>query len=133
MKQQLTPEQRQDLVKFRLELSDEALADATRNNSSGSCRAAINRIYYACFYSVTALLTAHKHAPTTHSGAKALLGEYFVRTGRLENKYARFYSTIFNHRSDADYGDFVYFESEEVEEYLDQARSFIAKIKEMIE
>ena len=42
---------------------------------------AINRLYYAAYYAVTALLLDADLKPTTHNGAKSVFSEHFIKTG----------------------------------------------------
>jgi len=46
----------EDLVPYRLEKARETLEDARILANAGRWNACVNRLYYACFYSVSALL-----------------------------------------------------------------------------
>jgi uncharacterized protein (UPF0332 family) len=41
----------------------------------------VNRLYYACFYAVTALLYNYDMDTKTHSGAQTLFGQHFDKNG----------------------------------------------------
>ena len=51
----MTPEIR-ILVQYRLDRAREALAEAALLLDSGHANTGVNRLYYACFYAVSALL-----------------------------------------------------------------------------
>jgi uncharacterized protein len=51
----MTPETR-ILVQYRLDRAREALAEAVLLLDSGHANTGVNRLYYACFYAVSALL-----------------------------------------------------------------------------
>ncbi len=42
---------------------------------------AVNRLYYACFYAVSALLVSKEIQSKTHSGTKQMFGLHFVKLG----------------------------------------------------
>jgi uncharacterized protein (UPF0332 family) len=46
-----------ELLKYRISRSRETLAEAETMMKSGFWNAAVNRIYYACYYIVSALYT----------------------------------------------------------------------------
>lgn len=59
MKEKLTPENRIAIVTYRLERAHETLKEADYNTDGGYYNAAVNRLYYACFYAASALLLSH--------------------------------------------------------------------------
>ena len=56
MKDILDKESKQALVQYRLERSVNSLDEAQYMAKGGYYNAAINRLYYACYYAVVALL-----------------------------------------------------------------------------
>lgn len=68
------------------------LADKNKWNS------AINRLYYASYYAVMALLLDSDLKPTTHNGAKANFSEYFISTNKISKDLGRMYSQLFTWR-----------------------------------
>lgn len=71
MKETLDEQSRNELVKYRLERAEETLREADLLAGEGFYNATINRLYYACFYSVMALLVKHSITATSHSGVKS--------------------------------------------------------------
>lgn len=129
MKEKLTDDDRRALISYRLEMADEALQNAVDSLEKEFFHGAVNRIYYACFYTVSALLTAGGHEFGSHHGAKTLFGQHYIATGRVSRKLGAFYGQIFNARNEGDYEAFVYYTHEIVEEYLTQARELIKMVK----
>lgn len=95
--------------------------------------AAINRLYYACFYAVGALLAKNKITAHTHQGVKQMFGLHFVVTGKVSNEYACFYSQLFNDRVSGDYDDFLFFDEKMLQAIRPQAENFIACIESLSE
>ena len=93
---------------------------------------AVNRLYYACFYAISALLIKYNIQAGTHHGAKSQFGEHFIMTERVARKYGVFYSQLFNSRNEGDYDDFVYFDEDIVSEYRKKTTEFLRMINEEI-
>ncbi|NLJ00706.1 MAG: HEPN domain-containing protein [Bacteroidales bacterium] len=121
------------LSEFRLQRAKQTLHEAMDIASRGHHIAAVNRLYYACFYAVNGLLIKNKIIVRTHTGVKQMFGLHFVKTGKLDPVFGRFYSRLFNDRISGDYDDFVSFDKEMVEELIPQAEEFICQIKELIQ
>jgi len=124
---------KEDLIRYRWKKAKETLEDATILFRSGRLFSALNRIYYALFYEVAALLSTEDLSSGKHTGVRSLFNEHFVKTGRVPIELGRFYSRMYDFRQKADYGDFVEFEKEKVKEWLDQASAFIDKMDAIIE
>lgn len=120
-----------DLVNYRLEKAKNTLSDAKKYIEDATHESTINRIYYALFYAVNALLIAKGLFSSKHSGVIALLNREIVNKGLLKKEYGKFYSDMFDNRQEGDYKDFVQFEKEDVKEWLKKAEEFINKVEEL--
>lgn len=132
MKEKLNNEDIESLVKYRLGRAEETITEATHLLEKDYYNASINRLYYACYYAVSALLIKNGIQTHTHAGAKQMLGMHFVATGKLPRSYSLIYNDLFEKRHSGDYDDFLYFDRKTVEELLPEANSFIEIIKEII-
>ena len=132
MNEKLDEQSRADLVKYRIERADETLLEARLMAREGFYNAAFNRLYYACFYAVIALLVKNGIATNSHAGVKTMLGLHFVSKGLLEKEHGRIFSRLFEIRHSGDYDDFVYCDKEMADEYTPKVEAFIARIKELI-
>jgi len=72
-------EQLKTLIKYRLDQSYETLKESEILLKKNAFRGAINRAYYAMFYSVLALLSVKKLGTSKHSGAISLFDKEFVK------------------------------------------------------
>lgn len=132
MNETLDEQSRQALVRYRLERADETIIEAKLLSSEGHYNATMNRLYYACFYAVQALLIANNISASTHAGVKTMLGLHFVSKGVLNKEQGKTFSRLFEIRHTGDYDDFVYCDKEMTDEYTPKAEAFISKIKELI-
>ena len=76
---------------------------------------AVNRLYYAAFYAVNALLVKYEVYAQTHSGIKNQFSLHFIKTKKIEAKFGRLFSELFDWRQKGDYGNMFDFDSETVE------------------
>jgi uncharacterized protein (UPF0332 family) len=60
-----------DLVLYRMTRASETLEDARILANAGRWNACVNRLYYACFYAVSALLVRHGLSSSKHAGVPA--------------------------------------------------------------
>lgn len=97
----------EDLIKYRLDRAFETLKEAEAMISNQFWNAAINRIFYACFYAVNALLLKKGIDASTHKGIRQMLGLHFVQTGLLSKEQARYFSDLYDRRQTGDYDDFI--------------------------
>jgi len=119
-------EERKKLVKYRIEKAKDTLSEIRLHIQNELWLTAMNRLYYACFYAVSALLLDNGIEPKTHSGTKQMFGLHFIKTGIINEESGNFYAVIFNLRQTGDYDDFVDFSEEDVIELIDPANRLIS-------
>ena len=122
----------EDLIAYRLQRANETLKEADYNAQGDYYNAAVNRLYYACYYAASALMVANNLEASSHKGIKTMLGLKFITTGLLEHKYGRIYQQLFENRQSGDYEDFVYCDKELYEMLRPQAEDFVNKISQML-
>jgi len=121
------------MVKYWMEKSAESLESAEDELRKGRFSFSVNRIYYSCFYIVSALLLQKGYRFKKHSGVRASFHQYFVKSGLVDEEDGKFYDRLFNSRLKGDYVEFTNFEEEEVEEWLKKAKEFTEKVRLLIE
>ncbi|MCD7973298.1 MAG: HEPN domain-containing protein [Candidatus Azobacteroides sp.] len=94
----LTEEERDQIVKVRLENVKEAIETAELLRPHGYWQATINRMYYACYYAVTALLIKNQINAQTHAGVRQMLGLHFITSGKLSIEMGDYYRNLFSKR-----------------------------------
>ena len=91
-----------------------------------------NRLYYALFHAVSALLIHDKHAINTHRGVVVLFGQHYVKTGKFDLKDGKLYSQLQTMREKGDYNCIYQTSEDEVAPMIEPAKSLIAKIGKYI-
>ncbi len=83
-----------DLINYRIARAKETFQDAQILAERERWNSAINRLYYAAYYAIMALLLHSELKPTTHNGAKSNFSEYFIKTGEMEKEYGKIYISL---------------------------------------
>ena len=124
MKDTLDEESRQALIKYRMERAYDSMNEAKLLADESFYNAAINRLYYACYYAAVALL---------FSGVKTMLGLHFITKGKLSSSAGKTLAVLFNQRHSSDYDAFVYCDQEMFDELYPKAEAFIEEAKNLLE
>lgn len=122
-----------DLSLYRLSRAKETLDEATLMADHEKWNAAINRLYYASYYAVLALLINFDLKPTTHKGVKVVLSAHFIVTEKLPLRLGKIYGQLFTLRQGGDYDDFVIYKKEEILPYFSEVEWLIKQIENYIE
>ena len=121
-----------ELFFYRLERAQETLEDARILAISKRWNACVNRLYYACFYAVSALLIKEGYSSSKHTGVRSLFNLHFVKTGVVPKELARIYNDLFERRQESDYTDFITFKESQVQPLIPQAEEFVERISILI-
>jgi uncharacterized protein (UPF0332 family) len=122
-----------ELIRYRLARARESLAEAELLLPNDHVRTAVNRLYYACFYAVSALLLTEGYSSPKHSGVRALFDQHWIVPGRLTKDMGRFYRRLFDARQKGDYADLVTFDRAEVSFWIAEAGKFVEQVARQVE
>lgn len=122
----------EDFILYRIERADEAIKEAELLASNGHWNTVANRLYYAVFYLVNALIVKNKFHAASHSGIKSEFHRHFIKTGILDKKYGKLYSELFDKRQEGDYQAFVKFSESEIAPLINEVKMFYIKLKQII-
>ncbi|MFH1297556.1 MAG: HEPN domain-containing protein [Bacteroidota bacterium] len=123
---------KQDLIKYRISRAWDTFDDARILAEKGKWNSAINRMYYAAYYAVTALLLNSDLRSTTHNGVKLLFSENFIKNKALPKEFGKIYSQLFTWRQKGDYDDLFDFDKGKVIPYFEPVKKLIETIEEII-
>ncbi len=121
-----------ELIKYRINRAKETLAEVEALINLGYNNTAVNRIYYACYYAVNALITKHGLTAKRHDGIRQMFGLHFIKTGLIPKEFGKYYTDLFDRRQTGDYDDFVDYDKETVEELYKPAGEFIMLIEKLL-
>lgn len=123
---------RQDIVRYRQRKAHELLHDVDVLIENELWNSAVNRMYYACFHIVSALLILHNIEVKSHKGVRQAFGFHFVKEHLLTPECGRIFSKIYDKRQSSDYDDFKEFTKEEVENLYEQTLYLIKEVNALI-
>ena len=115
-----------------LERARRVMAMADYALSQGIFEEAVSSAYYAAHHSARALLFSLGLEVRSHDGLRSLLGEHFVRDGRLPRDTTSKLRDLFVGRIEADYGTHVHFTREQAEGSVGWSRAFLASAAEIL-
>jgi len=121
-----------ELIAYRLERAKEAFEDGKLLVSASRWNSAANRLYYACFYIVSAYLAQQDIRATTHSGLKTVFNKELIKTGKIPKEDGKLFNKLFGLRQEADYEDFHVMEKEDIEPLLPNIEHLIRDIESIL-
>lgn len=77
IKGQLSDTDRIEIVKYIIEKAYRTYQEAVGSIKHGYVETAANRLYYAAYYAVSALLISYKYEASTHNGVIQMFGKVF--------------------------------------------------------
>jgi uncharacterized protein (UPF0332 family) len=128
----LKDEDRQDLINYRTEKAYKVLQEAKDNAKLRHWNLAGNRLYYSVFHMCQALLLSEGDTTRRHAGMIHKIGLDFITTGRLDRKYGRLISRLYELRQSGDYDDKFDATEEEIMPYFEQVEQLLDVLKGLI-
>jgi uncharacterized protein (UPF0332 family) len=120
------------LAAYRLARARQTLEEARLMADAGHANGCMNRLYYACFYAVSAPLISHGLSSSKHSGVRSLFAQHFVKPGVVAEELGDTYNELFDKRQGSDYEDFFCVDSAQLPELLIRASDFVSAISALL-
>jgi uncharacterized protein (UPF0332 family) len=89
---------KKEYIDYRLKQAKETLNAAKTLVRDKYWNSVINRLYYTCFYALSALLYKHNIDAKSHSGIKYQFGLHFIKPGLIDKSIAEVYVELFDYR-----------------------------------
>ena len=125
-------ETKKEYIKYRLDKAFESLNDAKLLAQNKRWNACINRLYYASFYGVIALLLTDNYNGQTHDGVRNQFNLRFIKEGTIDKEFGKLYTKLFDWRQKGDYGDLFDFKEEQVSPLIDPTEKLLLTIENII-
>ena len=129
----LTDEERDALVKYRIEKAYGTLVEAQDCAEGNHWTLTANRLYYAVYYASKALLIQNGIVAKSHEGVIGMIGQNFVVSGIITIEEAKLLARLQNMRKTGDYDDFKEWHQEDVEPLFEKVENYLDKIKALVE
>ena len=128
----LNDEERKLLVEFEIEKAHKLIDQFTILENAALWDTLANRVYYAVFHAVTALLIMNGLHAGSHQGVSVLFNKHFVKENLVDEKYGRLLARLENMREKSDYTCLFETSKEEVLPMIPQAKEMISIIENLI-
>jgi uncharacterized protein (UPF0332 family) len=117
------------LIKYRMERATESVQAAQLMLDNAMPTSAMNRIYYAMFYAVQAVLITKNASFSKHGQVKGYFNKEFVHKGLFSVTLGKIYNKAFEYRQKFDYVDFEVPTIDMVNEFVQHSKDFIGEVK----
>jgi uncharacterized protein (UPF0332 family) len=128
----MNAQQQKIIVKSWFEKADAVMQDARLLFQNGRLASCVNRLYYAVFYSASAVLVSQGKKYGKHSAVRSAVHRDFINTGLLDKEYGRMYDILLSRREQSDYQPLTAFSMDEVEMFLIKATEIVEAFKRII-
>lgn len=117
-----------DVIVYWMDKAKESLDSASDEMAAYRLSFSVNRIYYACFYVVSALLLQKGLRFRKHSGIRSAFHQHLVKSGLISNNHGILYDELYEARQRGDYIELVNFEEDQVGRWHKQAQEFVESV-----
>jgi len=125
----MNEDEKKALISYRMERAIESLSAAKLMLENGMLTSAMNRIYYAMFYAVQAVLITKNASFSKHGQVKGYFNKEFVHKGIFSVSLGKIYNRVFEYRQKFDYVDFEIPTTDMVNEFIKHATDFIGEVE----
>jgi len=126
----MTDKERQQYVSYRMESAFNTFNAAKVLAKNGFWNSCVNRLYYAVFYAVNALLVSKGIQSKSHTSTKSQFSLHFVKTGKFAKKYGQLLSQLYDWRQKGDYDNIFDYNRESVEPLFEPVEEMINLIND---
>src|SRR3989339_178416 len=120
------------IINIRIIKAKETIEDARIALESERFRNALNRIYYAIFYMVSALSLKNGFSTSKHKQLMGWFVKNYVSTGIIKPEFSNIYKRAYERRQESDYDDVLEFDKNQVESHFSDMLQFVSEIEKII-
>ena len=128
----LMEDEKNTLILLKIERANETIKEIPFLVEQGFYRTAVNRLYYSCYYIVSALLLQQGYEARTHNGIISLFAMNYIKTGIVSAEEGKLYRSLFELRQTGDYNEAKVINKDEIIARLQPAEHFIKTIEQLI-
>lgn len=110
-------------------IAEDCLQDAQVLIKESRYRGTVGRAYYAYFNATRALLATKELKTKSHSAARALLGEHFIKNGPFQKQDSTALHQLFILRQDAEYDPDEEVTGSEAQHAIETAAEFLLQVE----
>lgn len=122
-----------ELSKRRLEVAHERMKTAGILLDAGDYKAVANRLYYAVFSAMRAVLALDGFESKKHSGIISRFRQSYIKTGTFSTEMSKIIDDFEVIREDNDYDDFFIISKEDVMIQSQRAKFFVNEVERYLQ
>ena len=116
------------LSKYRLERAKQSLEAAKSSKDNNDWFTSNNRLYYAIFHAIRAVLALEKIDFKKHSAVISYFNKNYILTNIFDKSYGKVVNNAYEIRQKSDYEDFYVIDKIKTEDLLKNTEKFLADI-----
>jgi len=121
------------IVTYRVDQAKGSIEESESHLKNGFLTTAMNRIYYAGFYIVSALAALEDFPTAKHKQLIGWFNKEYLKTGKVDREVGKILRKAYDRRMAADYHDFVYLTRSQIDEYRIEMKKFIEEVHLIIQ
>lgn len=128
----LSEEERKIIVSLEIEKAQNIASQIEELEKLSYWDNIANRLYYALFHAISALLIFDKHNVSTHRGSIVLFGQFYIKTNVFDMNDGKLFSQLQTIREKSDYNCAYQTSEDEIKPLINPTIKLIEKIKSYI-
>lgn len=123
---------REEVIRYRAERAYECLEEAGILAETNHWNTVANRLYYACFYMLGALIVKDDSFTKLQNNIKKEFIKVYIKSGVVDEKYGSLYSELYQKGHEEDSQHLTTYTKEEIEPLIALTTDFIEKLDQEI-
>ncbi|MGP1385381.1 MAG: HEPN domain-containing protein [Thainema sp.] len=120
------------VIEQLLHKAAQALDSAQSEFQANRLDFAVNRAYYACFYAASAVMLQQGKQFVKHAGLRSAIHRDLIKTKQLAPQWGKVFDRAFENRQAADYLILYTFETEQVEQLIQDTSGFVQEMQRLL-
>lgn len=129
----LTAEEREVMVALEIERATRIMSEVPVYVNAQLWNTLANRLYYAAFHAVSAVLIKKEVPVRSHKGAILMFNRDYVKTGCVSKEDGILFSQLESLRELGDYNCYIETTEEQITPFIEKTRNFVQKMKQIAE
>ena len=129
----LNDEERKIMVEFEIEKAHRLIDQFPILQEAELWDTLANRVYYAVFHAVMALLIQNELHAQSHKGVSILFSKHFIKEGLINEEYGSFFARLETMREKSDYTCLFETTEEEVLPMIPKAKELVSIIEGLLQ
>ncbi|MCD4696732.1 MAG: HEPN domain-containing protein [Bacteroidales bacterium] len=128
----MTFPQKADYIKYRINNAFKTFESAKYLAQEDYFSDCVSRLYYSCFYAISALLLKNDINTKSHKGLKSAFNQEFIKSEVISKQSGITFNKVHDMRIKGDYNDFFDFNKDNVLTLFEPVEQLLLEINELL-